>query len=89
MFSKIGRNGVRFSIKPPAKAGDVCLAGSFNGWKPLPMRPAQDGSYTVSVPLSPGKHEYKFIVDGAWLIDPDNQAIACNPYGSSNSTVQV
>jgi hypothetical protein len=53
------------------------------------MRKQKDGSYSTTVPLAVGSHEYKFILDGQWVVDPDNNAWALNPYGTLNSVVQV
>jgi hypothetical protein len=39
--------------------------------------------------LPPGRHEYKFVVDGQWLPDPNAQANAFNAYGTLNSVVEV
>ena len=92
MFSRDRKKGTtRFMFQP---RGDVELArvqlvGNFNDWTPRTMRRRKDGSYAASVKLTPGTHEYKFIVDGQWLVDPDNSAWAVNPFGTLNSVVQV
>src|SRR5690349_2631003 len=51
------------------RADQVYLVGDFNGWSktqtPL-IRAANNNSWTVSVPLTQGRHEYAFVVkDGA------------------------
>jgi hypothetical protein len=53
-------------------AQNVALAGSFSGWQPdVALRPSPDGIWTVTLPLSPGVHDYAFIVDGQrWVSDP-------------------
>ncbi|MBU1430777.1 hypothetical protein KKF91_09505, partial [Myxococcota bacterium] len=55
-------------------APTVALAGSFEGWTGgVPMRDEDgDGYFTAVVPLEPGDYEYKFIVNGGWVPDPDN-----------------
>ena len=44
----------------------VFLAGSFNDCDPTatPMVRGNDDYWTVSLPLAPGRYEYKFVVDG-------------------------
>jgi 1,4-alpha-glucan branching enzyme len=51
----------------------VFLSGTFNLWSTgvTPMRRI-DGGWEAVLDLIPGKHEYKFIADGKWLPDPDN-----------------
>jgi len=78
-----------FRIKMP-EARKVNLAGDFNSWNPnsLPMK--KEGEYWVfSVYLSPGKHRYKFVVDGEWIKDPANKLWEQNEWGTGNSVVWV
>jgi hypothetical protein len=35
-----------------------------------------------------GTHEYKFIVDGKWTLDPERQTIP-NQYGTVNNIIEV
>ena len=63
---------VRFVFVGQAKR--VSLVGDFNAWSadatPLHSTGA-NGGWTVSVPVSSGRHEYAFIVDGKrWVADP-------------------
>ena len=39
--------------------------------------------------LASGAHEYRFIVDGAWLPDPHNTETVANEFGGANSRVVV
>ena len=89
MYAKGQKKGtVRFAVKP-ADAKEVALAGSFNGWKPEPMKKQKDGKFSVVVDLPSGTYEYKFVVDGRWIVDPDTNTWAMNPYGSFNSIAQI
>jgi hypothetical protein len=81
---------VRFRlVKPDAKG--VFLCGEFNGWSisATPMDRHDDGYWEATVSLSPGKYQYKFIVDGEWLTDPAARQNVPNNCGSSNSVVDV
>jgi 1,4-alpha-glucan branching enzyme len=64
-----------FHYKPDAGTtpGAVNLAGDFNGWSTTatPMQKSADGTYAVTIKLAPGKHSYKFVLDGTtWVSDP-------------------
>jgi hypothetical protein len=55
------------------KARSVALVGDFNRWggQPTVLDRTTGGAWTASVPLSNGRHEYAFIVDGEqWVADP-------------------
>lgn len=61
---------IEFSLHAP-EAEEVCLAGSFNDWsqKADPLKNAT-GTWKVRKKLEAGPHEYKFVVDGEWMLDP-------------------
>ncbi len=79
----------RFSLMAEGGAKKVQLVGDFTSWKPTDMKKQKGNSFVAVVPLGPGSHEYKFIVDGQWQIDPDNGAWAMNPFGTMNSVVSL
>ena len=90
MFDKGNKKGtVRFSLKPASGAKQVMLAGDFNEWKPAPLKKQKDGSFAVTLALLAGTYEYKFVVEGQWVVDPDNSRWALNPFGTLNSVAQV
>jgi len=62
-----------FSLKGFADAKTVYLAGDFDEWSSNTLQMSHEaGEWKYSVYLSPGKHLYKFVVDGKWKKDPDN-----------------
>jgi hypothetical protein len=82
---------VRLVVVQPG-ANTVGVAGDFNGWSPqrTPMTPLQDGAWAVTLPLAPGRYQYKFVVDGReWIADP--YAIEQNDdgFGSRNAVLDV
>jgi len=86
MFEKGRKKGtVRFSLAVPPGTRKVALAGSFDDWTVHPMRKGKNGRHAVTLALTPGTYEYKFIVDGQWFLDSDNRRIAANCFGSGNS----
>jgi len=86
-----GKKRVRFEIATEP-GHEVFVAGDFNGWKPgearLKPRGSQ-GKYTTTLMLEKGVHEYKFVVDGNWQVDPNNPNRVPNGAGSLNSLLQV
>ena len=81
---------VSFALhKPDAKGVAVC--GDFNGWSPsaTSMKRHNDGHWETTVALAPGRYQYKFLVDGDWLLDPAAQKNVPNEHGSLNSVVEV
>lgn len=75
----------------------VFLAGSFNDWSPTatPMTKDTRGRWTASLPLAPGRYEYKFVVDGEWCCDPEctYKEVHCphctmNEFGTMNRVLE-
>jgi hypothetical protein len=80
----------QFVLRAP-DASRVSLAGDFTGWKPTytMTRDAQQGVWTVVIPLEPGVHTYAFVVDGErWTPDPMAPSID-DGFGGVNSRVAV
>jgi len=43
------------------------VVGDFNAWEATPLTDEnQDGIWTASIPLQPGRYEYAFVIDGRW-----------------------
>ena len=82
--------GILFTHDAPG-ASSVTLAGSFNGWNAErnPLTKNADGRWSVVMALKPGKHEYKFVVDGSWVADGENPGTAPDSFGGTNSLVEV
>lgn len=77
---------VTFFLRNNKNAGGVMLAGSFNDWNPDALAMTQtDSGWIAKVKLGPGKYWYKFIVDGSWMIDNDNQLKENDGQGNINS----
>lgn len=74
---------------PEAKS--VCVAGTFNDWKPdaTPSQRRDDGTWSVELDLAPAVYEYRFLVDGAWCADPAASETTPNPFGESNTVLRI
>lgn len=88
---KIADNELRHVILSlTAAAGkEVAVAGSFNDWDPdlAPMLDDGSGTYKVELQLAPGYYEYKFVIDGEWVLDDTNPNFAPNDFGTLNSVL--
>jgi hypothetical protein len=76
--------GIEFTYYDPS-AYSVSLAGSFNNWdgQANPMTKDAEGTWRAVIQLAPGKHEYKFVVNGStWMADPENPRVV-GDYGNS------
>ncbi len=86
-----GERAVMFTLEAPPNAR-VQIAGDFNGWKPEVLdfldsfgKPA----WQKLVALQPGSYQYKYVVDGQWIIDPTNDQTVDDLIGGTNSVVDV
>ena len=62
---------------------DVFVCGTFNDWQKLRMnKSAKD--FVAIVELAEGNHEYKFMVDGEWVNDPNSPVIETTPGKTSS-----
>lgn len=63
-----------FRLNDYPNARFVAVAGEFNQWnaRSLPCV-RENGSWVCPVDIKPGTYLYKFVVDGVWVLDPDNE----------------
>lgn len=66
----------------------VAIAGNLNGWNPstTPLTKNANGSWSTSLLLNPGLYQYQLVVDGEWILDPNNPNKIDNGQGGFNST---
>lgn len=86
-----GRKRIEFSIEA-AGSSSVAVAGTFNDWEPAPLTAKSKGKsarFSRVFLLPPGRYEYKFVVDGEWISDPNCAATVINEHGTLNSCLQV
>jgi hypothetical protein len=80
---------VYFKLKGFTHAKKVYVAGDFNDWKPKDLRLAKNGdTWILPFILTAGNYNYKFIVDGRWITDPQNLNYAVEK-GKTNSFISV
>jgi 1,4-alpha-glucan branching enzyme len=76
--------------EPSAKR--VALVGDFNDWKPeaTPLTRLENGIWTVTTPLPPGRHVYAYLIDGTLMMaDPRAPKAGDADYGREGSVVMV
>ena len=79
-----------FEIDAPG-AHRVALVGDFNAWDASahPMT-ASAGRWELSVPLTPGRYTYAFIVDGDnWRADPTASLASADDFSRPSSVVVI
>ncbi|MDP6979626.1 MAG: AAA family ATPase [Myxococcota bacterium] len=78
-----------------AQAGEVRIAGDFNGWIPdkgvrsMIESEGETRIWTKVFYLQPGTYQYRYVVDGEWFRDPDNNEWIPTPAGQENSLLVV
>jgi 1,4-alpha-glucan branching enzyme len=83
----------RVSFQFAAEPGSaVFVAGTFNNWDPTVTQLTDSpdgGQFKTSVRVTAGKHEYKFVVDGVWCVDPNCADWRSNGHGTLNSVLHA
>ncbi len=88
--SETAQRQATLSLSMP-EAVTVSVAGTFNDWNitRTPMRKDQAGIWKTTLSLAPGRYEYRFVVDGDWITDPNATEFVENPFGQTNSVLIV
>ena len=68
----------------------IFIAGDFNNWNTQESELIEtNGIYKISLKLEKGRYEYKFIVDGNWIVDESAEEFALDKFGNRNSVVFI
>ncbi|MFH1845231.1 MAG: AAA family ATPase [bacterium] len=86
----VSEESVQFVADFP-HAKRVAVTGSFCNWsaRGLPLSRRLDGNWECHAALPTGRHQYRYIVDGAWISDPNNTKTVSNEFGETNSLITV
>jgi 1,4-alpha-glucan branching enzyme len=81
---------IAFTLAAP-EAQSVFLVGDFNNWDETshPLKKNSDGTWKINISLTPGRYEYRLLVDGAWQNDPKCMSFTPNPFGQENCILVV
>lgn len=85
------KEGLLFSCYSP-EAKEIFLAGDFNGWKrrETPLVKGRDDVWRTILRLKPNRsYDYKYIVDGNWVNDPNNRDLNPDIAGGTNSVIFI
>jgi len=74
---------------PPGET--VSVGGSFNGWDPFmyELKEGPAGTYTINIPLPPGKYQYVFFHRGQRYLDPNNARSVYSKDGRAASEITI
>ncbi len=84
------KGATAFRLKGHEDASVVVLAGSFNLWNQSQLVFGREGGeWVCRIDLDPGVYQYKFIVDGDWLLDPSNPDTVEDEAGNVNNVLEI
>lgn len=78
----------RWSFTQTLQPRNVQIVGSWDNWQTrIPMVKSTNDFSTI-IDLQPGQYEYKFHVDGQWVVD-DNQGKTKDAHGNENNMINI
>ncbi|RLD62102.1 MAG: alpha-amlyase [Bacteroidetes bacterium] len=84
---------VNYNIQFDAKGkkySSVQITGDINGWNPKATNlENNNGIWEKELSLNPGKYSYQVVLDGKWMLDPNNKDSVDNNSGGFNSLMKV
>jgi 1,4-alpha-glucan branching enzyme len=86
--AKNSHKPVNFYCAAP-NAKTVELMGDFNHWRPFPMQRSVDGWWLAQVQLCHGHHQYRFLVDGRPVLDPQATGVVRDENDEQASLIAV
>ncbi len=80
-----------FVLTRPSAQTVLSHAGDFTGWDQAPVALKKDktGVWKKTIPLPPGRYEYRLLVDGQWHNDPECSLRKPNQFGGENCVCVV
>ena len=84
----VGRVSLKYLLP---SASSVSVSGSFNDWfsAGASLHTAGDGYWALDLDLTPGRYEFRLLIDGAWADVPNATQTVENPFGSRNAVFIV
>jgi|DewCreStandDraft_4_1066084.scaffolds.fasta_scaffold108384_1 1,4-alpha-glucan branching enzyme len=91
MANTASENQIQEFFYRAPEATSVQLVGDFTHWQssPIQMQKRSDGVWRAEVALPPGKHHYRFLVDGVWCDDPECTIRVPNAFGGHDMVREV
>ena len=66
----------------------VAVAGDWDWSNPRPLSKNSKGVFSVDLPLPPGRHQFKFVIDGQWITS-DAYPKCDNGIGEENNYIEI
>lgn len=91
MVHHINDGTVEFAYFRPG-ARSVHIAGDFNAWQTdrYALKRDERGWWHIRLALTPGKHRFKYVVDGSiWEADYASYGVENDKHGGWNSVIWV
>ena len=67
----------------------VQVAGNINSWTLGENFILEDNIWKYKIKLAPGKYHYQLVIDGEWILDPENPLKESNNIGGFNSVLTI
>ncbi len=85
---------ITFSLQADAsQVKSIAVVGDFNDWDPNRnplLDDNNDGIWTATLQLEPGRYEYMFIIDGQkWVPDPAAYRYVSDGFGNKNAVIEI
>ncbi len=83
------KNGMTRFVYQGMPGSRVAIIGDFNQWDPYltALEESRPGFFEIKIQLPPGKHYYRYVVNGHETIDPANPQKARNGWGKDSSFI--
>jgi hypothetical protein len=91
-FTPVGAQQMTKFVFVAPSASRVNIVGDFNDWdsEASPLQRMEQGVWTITIPLAPGRYQYTFVVDGtSWVADPGAPRTLEDDFGRPNSIITV
>jgi len=85
-------NKVEVVLSWDGEGHNVAVAGQWNNWQPQALSRETEGdssSLILRLSLPPGKHQYKWVVDGVWTVNRDLPLVDSTTVGLVIGSEQV
>ncbi len=92
LLKKSMKKKIELYYKPQKSAPkQVQIAGQVNNWNPKDSHFEQlpDGTWKTELWLNPGKYHYQLVINGKWILDPNNPVVEDNNIGGQNSVLII
>lgn len=87
-FTETNEYPVVFKWKGGSQTKAVYVSGSWDGWKRKIPLVKSTSDFSTIIDLPQGKHEYKYLVDGKWMVD-ESVPKTENKLGSQNNVIAI